>query len=163
MSTHIYHSSTYQYKNKLSGIYISDMYQYLLNLDWLTIKEFTPSSNIKLQHISLSYGQNPYIDSLILIVMNIINTETMLITDININYYRDGNDYSYSTYSPNKKRVAILFNEKRNITISRRTYPVSNGDIIFFGPASYSVNIDPKMKLGTIIITVTFEQVSLLI
>ncbi len=67
----------------------------------------------------------------------------LLILEVYLNYYKNGDDYTPSHSHPKQIQCVISFGKTRTFILGKKKYRLGNGDVIFFGSSSHSI---PKSK-----------------
>ena len=76
------------------------------------------------------------------------------ISGIYVNYYRNGNDWAPAHSHPGHTQLVISLGAERELKVGKKTYSMSNGDIIIFGSSIHEVVRDSTITEGRISIAV---------
>ena len=67
-----------------------------------------------------------------------------------LNYYANGDMYTPSHSHPKQHQIVISLGATRKLVVGKKTYEMSNGDVIMFGASTHSVPKQPDITQGRI-------------
>ena len=84
-------------------------------------------------------------------------TEKYLISDIYVNYYRNGQDSAPSHSHPGQTQLVLSLGTTRTLIVGNKHYNVENGDVIIFGSSTHQVPQElhittPRISIATFMV-----------
>jgi hypothetical protein len=94
------------------------------------------------------------LEPLIITAVGICQIEFTKISHCYINYYGDGNDWTPNHTHKDTTQIIISLGTTRTLTVSSKSYDISNGDVAIFGSSVHGVPKDPNCVDGRISIAI---------
>lgn len=103
-------------------------------------------------------GEDEVLDKIIVDTISALGMSDVGVHGIYLNYYRNGEDYTPNHSHPGMKQVVISLGATRTLTISNKSYPLNNGDVIIFGSSIHGVPKDPTCTDARISIALFLQK-----
>lgn len=98
----------------------------------------------------LDIEENKRVHDFILEAVQNICSHDYAILGVYLNYYVDGNMWTPSHSHPKQHQIVISLGATRKLIVGKKTFNMSNGDIILFGGSAHEVPKEPEIKDGRI-------------
>jgi len=90
-----------------------------------------------------------------------VQSESVIIQGIYLNYYRDGDDWTPQHNHPGTMQLIMSFGATRELKIGSKSYDIKSGDVILFGEQKHGIPKNPSIKESRISIAVFLTPIQL--